>query len=161
VLRRFVPPGRSASSPDELQDLCNVELKSTIVATGKLLSVMFFGGILLRDIFRVELYALRIAGGAVLLTTGFNALRKGVFYVHFHLYFIGQGIIPPYRRCHPDQCPDNLGICKVPSIFRAACFNRRTWMRCPLDNRFVLVILVLSAMVVNPTPHFNDDSPLN
>ncbi|MFC1653038.1 MarC family protein [Planctomycetota bacterium] len=70
----------SASSADELQDLRSVVLKSTFVATGILLGVMFLGDIILRDIFRVELYALRIAGGAVLLTTGFNALRKGVFF---------------------------------------------------------------------------------
>ena len=32
---------------------------------------------------------------------------------------------------------------------RAVCFNRRTCVRCPLDNRFGLILLVLSAIGVN------------
>jgi hypothetical protein len=36
----------------------------------------------------------------------------------------------------------------VPAL-RAACFNRRRWMRPPLDNRFGLVLLVSSAIDVN------------
>src|SRR3990172_7146302 len=34
-------------------------------------------------------------------------------------------------------------------VLRAACFNRRTCVRCPLDNRLGLVLLVLSAIGVN------------
>jgi hypothetical protein len=35
------------------------------------------------------------------------------------------------------------------SGLRSAAFNRRMWMRCPLDNGFVLLLSVLSAMAVN------------
>ena len=85
----------SATSSEELQDLRGVVLKSTLVAAGILLGVMFFGQIILRDIFHVELYALRIAGGTVLLTSGFNALRKGVFFEKdTHARFADLAIVP-------------------------------------------------------------------
>ncbi len=85
----------SATSSEELQDLRGVVLKSTLVAAGILLGVMFFGQIILRDIFHVELYALRIAGGAVLLITGFNALRKGLFFEKdTHARFADLAIVP-------------------------------------------------------------------
>ena len=40
-------------------------------------------------------------------------------------------------------------VARAASALRAACFNRRTWVRPPLDNRFGLVLLVLSAIGVD------------
>lgn len=40
-------------------------------------------------------------------------------------------------------------VARAASALRAACFNRRTWVRPPLDNRFGLVLLVLSATCIS------------
>lgn len=57
-----------------------VTTKSTFAAAGILLGTMVFGDFLLRTVFHVELYSLRLAGGGVLFWVGFNALRRGVFF---------------------------------------------------------------------------------
>lgn len=57
-----------------------VTTKSTFAAAGILFGAMVFGDFLLRTVFHVELYSLRLAGGTVLFWVGFNALRKGVFF---------------------------------------------------------------------------------
>ncbi len=65
--------------PEERQDLQDVVRKSTFVASLILLGSMFFGDMLLRRVFHVEMHSLRLSGGLVLFWIGFNALRKGVF----------------------------------------------------------------------------------
>jgi hypothetical protein len=40
-------------------------------------------------------------------------------------------------------------VVRAVSALRAACFKRRTWVRPPLDNRFGLVLLVLSATSIS------------
>ena len=51
-----------------------------IIAAGILLCTMFFGHWVLHRVFHVELPALQITGGLVLVWVGFNALRKGMFF---------------------------------------------------------------------------------
>jgi multiple antibiotic resistance protein len=83
------------ASSEERSVLQNVVVKSTLVAGCLLLSVMLFGDFVLRDIFHVEIYSLRIAGGTVLFITGLNALRKGVFFEQdMHCRFADMAIVP-------------------------------------------------------------------
>ncbi|MBN1556585.1 MAG: MarC family protein [Lentisphaerae bacterium] len=70
------------SSESERHDFAHLTTKSSLVAAGILLLSMVFGELVLRRVFHVELYSLRLAGGTVLCWVGFNALRKGVFFEH-------------------------------------------------------------------------------
>ncbi len=61
-------------------DFTRLTLRASLVAGSILLLAMLFGDVIFRYIFRLELYSLRLAGGAVLFFFGFTALRKGVFF---------------------------------------------------------------------------------
>jgi multiple antibiotic resistance protein len=54
--------------------------KSSFVAVCILLGTMIVGDFLLRSVFRVDLYSLRLAGGVVVFWVGLNALRSGIFF---------------------------------------------------------------------------------
>lgn len=54
--------------------------KSSFVAVCILLGTMIVGDFLLRSVFRVDLYSLRLAGGIVVFWVGLNALRRGIFF---------------------------------------------------------------------------------
>lgn len=54
--------------------------KSSLTAAFILLGAMLFGDFILRQVFHVDLHALKISGGAVLFWAGFTALRRGVFF---------------------------------------------------------------------------------
>ena len=54
--------------------------KCSFVALGILVGAMVVGDFILRSVFRVDLYSLRFAGGAVVFWFGMNALRRGVFF---------------------------------------------------------------------------------
>jgi multiple antibiotic resistance protein len=56
--------------------------RSSFVAACILFGAMIVGDFLLRSVFRVDLYSLRLAGGAVVFWVGLNALRRGVFFEH-------------------------------------------------------------------------------
>jgi multiple antibiotic resistance protein len=60
----------------------NLVAKSSMVAVGILFGTMTVGDLLLRSVFRVELYSLQLAGGAVVFWMGLNALRRGAFFEH-------------------------------------------------------------------------------
>ncbi len=75
ILLTFAPPYRD-------NQFLALTTKSTIVAGGILLGAMIVGDFLLRSVFRVDLYSLRIAGGVVVFWMGLNALRRGVFFEH-------------------------------------------------------------------------------
>ncbi len=68
------------SSQHKKIEFSSLVSKSSIAAGAILICSMFFGDIILRSIFHVELHSLKLAGGFVLFWTGFNALRKGVFF---------------------------------------------------------------------------------
>ena len=75
----FLSTRCSAMSRSELH---RIAWRATMFAFGILLLFCIFGNFLLLRIFRVELYALKLAGGLVLLFTGMTAVQKGVFFQH-------------------------------------------------------------------------------
>ena len=62
------------------REVRHIALKATGVAMVILLVFLFLGNFLLAEVFRVELYSFKIAGGLVLLYRGFEALNKGIFF---------------------------------------------------------------------------------
>jgi multiple antibiotic resistance protein len=62
------------------RELKRVALRASVIAIAILLLFALGGDILLRNVFHVQLYAFKIAGGLVLLYRGFEALNKGVFF---------------------------------------------------------------------------------
>jgi len=83
------------ASSEERSVLKKVVVKATLVAGGLLLGVILFGNFVLQDIFHVQIYSLRIAGGTVLFIVGLNALRKGVFFEQdMHNRFADMAIVP-------------------------------------------------------------------
>lgn len=54
--------------------------RSSLVAAGILFGAMIVGDFVLRTVFRVDLYSLRLAGGVVVFWVGLNALRHGIFF---------------------------------------------------------------------------------
>ena len=86
----------SVFSPDvPVKELNRAALKSSAVAACILLGSMLFGDVILRRIFQVDLYSLRVAGGIVLFWVGFGALTKGVFFEEgTHARFSDISIVP-------------------------------------------------------------------
>lgn len=61
-------------------EIKRVVTRSNLIALALLVSLMIAGNFILRTVFKVELYSLRISGGIVLFYMGFNALTKGLFF---------------------------------------------------------------------------------
>ncbi|HNW30199.1 MAG TPA: MarC family protein [Spirochaetota bacterium] len=57
-----------------------IAVKSSLVAACILLSFVFVGNFILMDVFHIQIYSFKIAGGLVLLYRGFEALNKGLFF---------------------------------------------------------------------------------
>ncbi|HNX90528.1 MAG TPA: MarC family protein [Candidatus Omnitrophota bacterium] len=72
----FSLPGRNRFD-SKLVPVC---VKSSVAAAVILLSFLVLGVGLFKHVFQVDIYSLKIAGGLVLLSKGFLALDKGVFY---------------------------------------------------------------------------------
>ena len=70
----------SMDPPYTWRDLRSVSVRSTWVAFIILSVLAVVGNFLLSQVFQLQLYSLRIAGGLVLLTVGLNAVRSGRFY---------------------------------------------------------------------------------
>jgi multiple antibiotic resistance protein len=64
----------------ERHEVPKLAIRATIIATAILLTFEFGGDFMLRNVFHVELYSLRIAGGIVIFITGLKALTRGVFF---------------------------------------------------------------------------------
>lgn len=62
------------------RELRKVAIRASMIAIVILLLFALGGDIILRNVFHVQLYAFKIAGGLVLLYRGFEALNKGVFF---------------------------------------------------------------------------------
>ena len=60
--------------------LKGIVIKATVIAGIILVSFIFIGDILFKNIFHVQIYAFKIAGGLVLVLRGFEALNKGYFF---------------------------------------------------------------------------------
>ncbi|MDZ7794279.1 MAG: MarC family protein [Spirochaetia bacterium] len=70
-------------------------LRSTIVGALLLYALIIFGEAILNQVFHVEIYSLRVAGGLVLSTVGFQALKTGMFFGHDnHSKFVDLAIVP-------------------------------------------------------------------
>lgn len=83
------------ASSEERSILQRIVVKATLIAGCLLLGVMLFGNFILQDIFHVQIYSLRIAGGTMLFITGLNGLRKGVFFEQdTHSRFADMAIVP-------------------------------------------------------------------
>jgi len=61
-------------------ELRRTSIRASGIALVILLLFAFAGTFILREIFHVEVYSLRVAGGIVLFSVGFKALWKGVFF---------------------------------------------------------------------------------
>jgi multiple antibiotic resistance protein len=66
--------------PYSTNELLKVSVKASFVAMVILLILSAVGHIVLKSIFQVEIYSLRIAGGVVLFIIGLAAVRNGRFY---------------------------------------------------------------------------------
>jgi len=62
------------------KELSRIAWRATFFAFSILLVFCICGNFLMAHVFRVELYALKLAGGLVLLLTGLNAVQKGIFF---------------------------------------------------------------------------------
>lgn len=70
----------SISPPISQKKLFGLSTQSTIVAFIILLMVTFVGNFVLRSVFHVEIYSLKVAGGIILFIIGLQAVRNGRFY---------------------------------------------------------------------------------
>ena len=64
----------------DFKALRTVAVKASLVSILILVAFVFLGDILLRNVFHVQIYAFKIAGGLVLVFRGFEALNKGMFF---------------------------------------------------------------------------------
>ncbi len=60
--------------------LAALAIRSTAAAFLILLALTVGGNFLLRDVFKVQLYSLKVAGGAILFLVGLTAVRRGRFF---------------------------------------------------------------------------------
>jgi multiple antibiotic resistance protein len=85
----------SEPSSGETVKIFHLILRSTIVAAILLYALIIFGEAILNRVFHVEIYSLRVAGGLVLSTVGFQALKTGMFFGHDnHSKFVDLAIVP-------------------------------------------------------------------
>ncbi|MCD6367723.1 MAG: MarC family protein [Candidatus Aenigmarchaeota archaeon] len=61
-------------------DMRKVMIKSSFVALIILISFCFAGTFILQDVFHISVESLQVAGGLVLVSVGYTALKKGVFF---------------------------------------------------------------------------------
>jgi multiple antibiotic resistance protein len=61
-------------------EIKRIAVKSSVIATVILLLFLFVGNVVLTEMFRIQIYAFKIAGGLVLVFRGFEALNKGLFF---------------------------------------------------------------------------------
>lgn len=84
--------------------------QASAAAFAILLGAMVVGDWLLRSIFRVELYALQLAGGVVVFWMGLNALRHGVFFEHEPRLAMSQMALVPLA-CPMIAGPATIAAC--------------------------------------------------
>ncbi|HCE44101.1 MAG TPA: MarC family protein [Lentisphaeria bacterium] len=70
----------SIDPPIDRKKLFGLSVQSTVVAFIILLMVTFIGSFILRSVFHVEIYSLKVAGGIILFIIGLQAVRNGRFY---------------------------------------------------------------------------------
>jgi multiple antibiotic resistance protein len=85
----------SFSTAAKRKEFSSVVTRTSAVAALLLLGVMISGNFVLRQVFHVDLFSLRVAGGGVLVWVGLSALRKGVFFEQeTHGSFADLAVVP-------------------------------------------------------------------
>ena len=64
----------------DVKNLWEMSWRSTLWALGILVVFTLVGQFILNDIFRVEMYSLKVVGGMIIFAIGWNAVRKGMFF---------------------------------------------------------------------------------
>jgi multiple antibiotic resistance protein len=64
----------------DFKSLWNMSWKATLWALGILVVFTLVGQFILHEIFRVEIYSLKVVGGMIIFAIGWNAVRKGMFF---------------------------------------------------------------------------------
>ena len=77
------------------RELSSVAMRSTLAAFIILIVLMVCGRFLLRDIFRVDIYSLKVAGGSILFLIGLMAVRRGRFFEESPAHSAGDISIVP------------------------------------------------------------------
>ena len=70
----------SMDPPYDSKRLLDIALRSSIVAFAILAILGVAGESILMDLFRIDIYSLKVAGGLILLLVGMHAVSKGSFY---------------------------------------------------------------------------------
>jgi len=70
----------SIEPPPGKREMIMLALKATLVALGMLVAVGAVGSPLLKYVFHVELYSLKVAGGVILFVVGLSAVQRGRFH---------------------------------------------------------------------------------
>jgi multiple antibiotic resistance protein len=116
--------------------------KSSFVAVCILLGTMIVGDFLLRSVFRVDLYSLRLAGGAVVFWVGLNALRRGVFFENeAHAGYEDMALVPL-------ACPMIAGPATI-----AACIGLRVNYNLVNATLSMLLALGINHVIMLFSPH--------
>lgn len=117
-------------SKDGEERFSSLATKSSTAAACILFGAMIVGDWLLRSVFRVDLYSLRLAGGVVVFWVGLNALRHGVFFEHdAHARFESIALVPL-------ACPMIAGPATI-----AACIGLRAQQGVLVSTLAMLVAL--------------------
>lgn len=133
------------SSEHEREDFAIVTKKASLIAGVILLSTIFFGEFILRNVFRVELHSLKVAGGAVLCWVGFNALRKGVFFEQeVHSQFADIALVPL-------ACPMIAGPATI-----AACVSLHESVGILIPGLSVIIAIALNHVVMRFSRHISN-----
>ena len=115
--------------------------KASTVAVGILLGAMIVGDLLLRSVFRVDLYSLRFAGGVVVFWVGLNALRRGVFFEHDpHVAMESLALVPL-------ACPMIAGPATI-----AACIGLRAQHGIFMPTMAMLLALSVNHVIMLCSP---------
>lgn len=112
--------------PLSFKDNLRLSRTSSIVAMVILLITAMVGNFVLKDIFRIDLYSLKICGGIILFFTGFSAVRTGHFVLdenHQIKDFSEVSIIPLAAPliAGPGTIAIGMTIASVSGIFYAFC----------------------------------------
>lgn len=132
-----------AGLPPEQRDarFLSLAAKSSMVAAGILFGAMVVGNLLLRSIFRVELYSLQLAGGVVVFWVGLNALRRGVFFEHdSHAEIEDMALVPL-------ACPMIAGPATI-----AACIGLRAQHELVMPTIAMLLALGVNHLIMMFSP---------
>jgi multiple antibiotic resistance protein len=83
------------STHEDRRQMNSVVVRSSLIAFIILILMALAGDVLFSSVFHIDMYALRATGGLILATTGYTALKKGVFFeVDIHNKFSDLSIVP-------------------------------------------------------------------